>query len=488
MSVLDQAVGESLLDERYRLDECVGEGGMARVYRAQDVLLGRTVAIKMMRADADALASPARARVEMTALASLDHPALVKLYDGRVEPGRANYLVMEFVEGTTLAHRLHQGRMPAADVAHVASQLASALQVVHDAGIVHRDLKPSNVLMAPSTVPGRGPLVKLADFGVAYLVDSTRVTAPGMVLGTAAYLAPEQVRGEAAVPAGDIYALGLLLLEALTGERAYPNASGIGAIMARLIDPPAVPEWVGPAWSRLLTRMTATDPVQRPTAAEVAEASADLPGDVRPRPVTVDPAVTQPSMIVRSAGGPPTLALVPAAPVAPATRVAPAAGVAPAARVAPAAHAMPAAPVARWKRTTAILGSAAAVAIAVLGLNLGVWAGAAGGVAESPTTDVRLVTDSPAPATPDAESVTTDPAVVPAGQKQDVAVEQTSNGGGRSAPDDAARQAAKDEQAADKARKDAEAAQRDAEKQQRELEKQQQKESTQKESKKNSGK
>ena len=112
--------------------------------------------------------------------------------------------------------------------------------------------------------------VKLADFGVAYLMDSTRVTTPGMVVGTAAYLAPEQVRGEAIAPPADIYALGLVLLEALTGERAFPKASGMGAVMARLIESPTVPEWVGPSWARLISRMTATDPAHRPSALEVA--------------------------------------------------------------------------------------------------------------------------------------------------------------------------------------------------------------------------
>jgi len=148
--------------------------------------------------------------------------------------------------------------------------------------------------------------VKLADFGVAYLMDSTRVTTPGMIIGTAAYLAPEQVRGEAIAPPADIYALGLVLLEALTGERAFPTASGVGALMARLIDSPTVPGWVGPAWAQLLSRMTATDPALRPTAFEVAQAATRLPTHIRPSSAPAEPAETQPSFLPPAEAAPPT--------------------------------------------------------------------------------------------------------------------------------------------------------------------------------------
>ena len=288
MQPMRQAPADALLDGRYQLGECIGEGGMAHVYRAQDVWLGRTVAVKLMRGDADAVDSPLRARTEMTVLASLDHPSLVKLLDGSVDPGRPQYLVMEFVDGTNLAECINDGPLPPDLVAHLTVELASALHAVHQAGIVHRDLKPSNVLVESSPAPGSRPRVKLADFGVAYLMDSTRVTTPGMVVGTAAYLAPEQVRGEAIAPPADIYALGLVLLEALTGQRAFPNASGMGAVMARLIDSPTVPQWVGPAWAQLLSRMTATDPAHRPTALEVAEAAAGLPTHIRPGSAPAD--------------------------------------------------------------------------------------------------------------------------------------------------------------------------------------------------------
>ncbi|KYJ97872.1 serine/threonine-protein kinase [Microbacterium sp. CH1] len=282
----DSLPTEALLDGRYHLRECVGQGGMARVYRAEDSLLGRTVAIKMLRAETEQGAASERARGEMTVLASLNHPALVTLYDAQLHPGRAEYLVMEFVDGPTLAERIAQGPLPSDEVAALAADLAEALHVVHGAGIVHRDIKPSNVLLTGRSLAGSRSGAKLADFGISVLVDAARLTSPGTVIGTAAYLAPEQLNGAAPAPAADIYALGLVLREALTGERAFAEAEGIGATLARLIDPPAIPESVGPAWSALLQRMTATDPEDRPSAAGVFAAVSALAHDpsIPPRP------------------------------------------------------------------------------------------------------------------------------------------------------------------------------------------------------------
>ena len=271
-----------LLDGRYQLGECIGQGGAARVYRADDVLLGRTVAVKMMQADSEALSAPTRVRNEISVLASLTHPSLVELYDANVMPGHPCYLVMEFIDGPSLAGRLRDGPLSSSEATALGRDLASALHTVHAAGVVHRDIKPANVLLAPAVVPGADFRAKLADFGVAFLLDTTRVTNPGTIVGTAAYLPPEQIRGEAATPPGDIYALGLVLLEALTGERAFPKATGVGAVMARLFDSPRIPEWLGPEWSGLLTRMTAAEPALRPTALEVATTVTGLPWPARP--------------------------------------------------------------------------------------------------------------------------------------------------------------------------------------------------------------
>ena len=276
--VQEQATS-AMLDGRYQLHELVGEGAMAQVYRAEDVVLGRTVAVKLMRTGTDVLTSPERARTEVSVLAGLNHPALVTLLDACLVPGRTGYLVMEFVAGTTLADRMRQGPLSGAEAAHLAVALAAGLEAVHAAGVVHRDVKPSNVLLAATAQPRVPFRAKLIDFGVAYLLDGTRVTSPGTVVGTAAYLSPEQLRGDAATPAADIYALGLVLLEALTGLRAFPEASGVAAVLARLVESPRVPEELGPHWSALLTRMTDADPARRPTASEVTQIVADFPVD-----------------------------------------------------------------------------------------------------------------------------------------------------------------------------------------------------------------
>ena len=271
----------SLLDGRYRLGECVGEGGMARVYRSEDVLLGRTVAIKLIRPGIDSATSD-RARSEMTLLASLNHPSLVTLYDARLVPGQTEYLVMEFVEGPTLGARLASGPLPPEIVAHLAAELAEALYVVHSAGIVHRDIKPSNVLLSRPQLPGSRPRAKLADFGIALLLDGSRLTSPGLVIGTVAYLSPEQLRGVEPAPPGDIYSLGLVLLEALTGERDHPHGGGMPAALARLENPPTIPASLPPGWAELLAKMLHSEPSQRPTAAEVAAAAGRLAGPGAP--------------------------------------------------------------------------------------------------------------------------------------------------------------------------------------------------------------
>ncbi|WP_309068049.1 protein kinase [Microbacterium sp.] len=263
----------AMLDGRYRLLECIGTGGMSRVHRAEDTALGRIVAIKLIAdmGDEDA----ARARSEVAVLASLSHPALVTLFDAHIGAGQ-DYLVMEFVDGPTLSQLLREGPLPPAETAALATELAEALHAAHRAGIVHRDVKPSNVLLASTDVPGRRFHAKLADFGIAYLLHSDRMTSPGMVMGTAAYLAPEQARGEAPTPATDVYALGLMLLEALTGEPAFPRATPVATAVARQTTRPRIPATVPAGWASLIERMTAPDPIARPSAADVARETAGL--------------------------------------------------------------------------------------------------------------------------------------------------------------------------------------------------------------------
>lgn len=268
-----------LLDGRYRLHERIGEGGAGRVYRAEDTLLGRTVAVKVLRDPLDDVSRPERAQSETALLASLNHHGLVTLFDARVSHEAGSYLVMEYVEGITLRDRISQGVVGSAEAASLAVDIAEGLHVAHLSGIVHRDIKPSNILLWKSPVPGQGWRAKIADFGIAHLLDSARVTTPGLMVGTVAYIAPEQASGAAPAPPADIYALGLVLIEAMTGIRPFAEAEGIGAVMVRLQGPPPVPDSLDERWQQLLRGMTAMRPEDRPTALEVAIAASRLAAD-----------------------------------------------------------------------------------------------------------------------------------------------------------------------------------------------------------------
>jgi hypothetical protein len=198
----------------------------------------------------------------MRALAALHHPGLVGLHDGGVEAGQP-YIVTDLVEGPSLAERIAKRPLDPDEVCRIGARLADALAHVHASGIVHRDLKPANVLLGADGRP------RLADFGIARALDGTAVTGTGYVVGTAAYLAPEQVRGEWVGPEADVYALGLVLLEALTGRREYPGAL-VESATARLHRAPDIPATLSSGLRTALHAMTALEPAARPTAAEVA--------------------------------------------------------------------------------------------------------------------------------------------------------------------------------------------------------------------------
>jgi serine/threonine protein kinase len=249
----------AVLEGRYALGDLVGVGASAWVYRAEDLRTGRDVAVKLYPPGVGGT-DRARQRSELALLAQLHHPNLVVLFDAGEESGRA-YLVMEFVDGSTLADRLREGPMQAGEVSRLGAELGYALAYVHSRGITHRDVKPANVLM------GGRPM--LTDFGIARLVDAARVTQTGYLIGTPAYLAPEQVSGGAVGMPADVYALGLVLLEALTGHREF-DGDGPEAAFARLSRQPYVPDGL-PGLTDLLRAMTALDPADRPSAADVSE-------------------------------------------------------------------------------------------------------------------------------------------------------------------------------------------------------------------------
>jgi serine/threonine protein kinase len=245
---------------RYEVGELLGRGATARVFRAHDLLENRAVALKLFHADT-MLRDARRRDQEIQTLSAVRHPGLVPLYDAGSDDGYT-YLTMRLVEGPNLAQRLRSGPLPPEQVAELAERLADALAHVHAHGITHRDLKPANILMAEE-----GPLI--GDFGVAHAFDATRVTETGGVVGTAAYMAPEQVRGENIGPPADVYSLGLVLLECLTGEREYAGTP-VEAAIGRLHRPPRIPAKLPATLTTLLRGMTARKPSQRPTAAAIA--------------------------------------------------------------------------------------------------------------------------------------------------------------------------------------------------------------------------
>ncbi|MGZ8804021.1 MAG: serine/threonine-protein kinase [Microbacterium sp.] len=259
-----------VLGGRYRLDELIGEGGMGSVWRAYDTALGRTAAVKVFWSGATDGTDAARRESEKRLLASVSHPSLVTLFDAHLAGDGLSYLVMEHIDGGTLSGLIARGPVGLRDAASLAADLGEALHVVHSAGIIHRDVKPANILLRPPLTSDHTFRAVLADFGIAYVIDATRVTTPGMAIGTAAYISPEQVRGHAPTPASDIYSLGLVLLEALSGRRAFSAQTPVEAISVRLAAAPVIPgEW-GYGWRSLLSAMTALDPEARPTALEVS--------------------------------------------------------------------------------------------------------------------------------------------------------------------------------------------------------------------------
>jgi serine/threonine protein kinase len=262
------ALDEGTVAGRYELGPVIGVGSSAVVRRGRDLHGGTPVAIKLFHPGASAN-DHRQLQQELAALALLEHSGLVGLYDGGTEEGRP-FVVTELVEGPTVAARILDGPMPLDEVRTLGAQLADALAHVHAAGFVHRDIKPANVIL------GSGNRPRLADFGISRAVESTAATTEGGVVGTAAYLAPEQVRGEVVGPPADVYALGLLLLEALTGRREYPGGA-VESATARLFRRPEMPPELPTALSALLTAMTSDDPTERPTAAEVSTGLARRP-------------------------------------------------------------------------------------------------------------------------------------------------------------------------------------------------------------------
>jgi hypothetical protein len=252
-----------VLDDRYDVVRPLGSGGMGEVFLASDRVLGRDVALKVLRkqfAGDEEFAE--RFKREAMSAASLSHPNIVQVYDrGETEEGDS-YIAMEYVPGGTLKERISgDGPLEAADAASLGAQVAEALGAAHDRGMVHRDIKPQNVLLTASGG------AKVADFGIARAGSSATISRTGSVMGTAGYMSPEQALGKPATPKSDLYSLGVVLYEALTGELPYTADNPIAVSMKHVNEPlrppielnPGIPEGM----NALVTKLMSKDPEDR---------------------------------------------------------------------------------------------------------------------------------------------------------------------------------------------------------------------------------
>jgi serine/threonine-protein kinase len=286
-------------DGRYQLLELVGAGGAGSVRRAHDTLLDRDVAVKTLRGGVDET-ERSRMRSEARLAGSLHHPGVAQVYDygeETVAGAAAPYIVMQYVEGTSLWHRLREQRtLPAVEVMELLAQVADALRAAHEAGIIHRDLKPANMLLTPE---GR---VVLVDFGIARGGDVDPLTRTGTIVGTADYISPELCEGRPATSRSDLYSLGLVAYECLTGLKPFRRENEVATALAHLRNdaPPLPPEIPAPVRA-LVEQLIAKDPQQRPAdAAEVALRAAALAAGPAATPAPTRAAAGSPELTALS--------------------------------------------------------------------------------------------------------------------------------------------------------------------------------------------
>jgi serine/threonine-protein kinase len=276
-----------LIDGRYELEERLGSGGFSEVWRATDTVLSRPVAIKLLhggyRRQAEALV---RFQAEARHAGALSHENIARIYDyAGPADGHEPYLVMELVDGPPLAGLLANGPLDAARTMDLVAQVAAGLQAAHDAGLIHRDIKPANLLLT------RRGTVKITDFGIAHAAGSPPVTVTGIVVGTPGYMAPEQVAGAQAVPASDLYALGIVAYECLAGAPPFSGGPLAVALAHRERPLPPLPMSVPPDVTAFVMQLAAKDARWRPgSAAEVARRAAALRDTLSRAPAAPRPA------------------------------------------------------------------------------------------------------------------------------------------------------------------------------------------------------
>ena len=285
------ALDGRLLGDRYRLGPVIATGGMAQVRRAEDVVLGRQVAVKILHPHLAADPSVVeRFRHEAVSAARLTHPSIVSIYDTVIEDD-VYAIVMELVDGITLRQFLDQrGHLAARDAVDVVAGVADALQTAHEAGVVHRDIKPANILLCDDR------RVMVTDFGIAKAAVDADLTQDGSIVGTAKYVAPEQVTGDPVDPRTDVYSLGVVLYECLCGRPPFEADTEASTALARLHRDPLRPRQVRPSVPRSLDAITmqalSRSPDARPATAAAMRAALlgavlDEPGDIAPDPVAV---------------------------------------------------------------------------------------------------------------------------------------------------------------------------------------------------------
>jgi eukaryotic-like serine/threonine-protein kinase len=285
-------MAQRVLNERYEIDEPLGRGGMAQVFRATDRVLGRPVAVKVLdRKYKDDAKFVTRFRREAQSAAGINHPNVVSVYDTGSEDG-LHYIVMEYVDGDTLADLLRrEGPLKPGRAVAIGEPVARALEAAHEKGMVHRDVKPGNIMV------DRSGTVKVVDFGIARAAADDTLTQTGTVLGTAAYLSPEQAQGETVDARSDVYSLGCVLYEMLTGRPPFTAESTLAVAYKHVREDPVPPSQLNPDVPPELDAVAMTalakDPAARyPSGAAMREAlSAAATGEM---PAAVGVAPTEP--------------------------------------------------------------------------------------------------------------------------------------------------------------------------------------------------